>query len=89
VSWYTSEQEFRWEHPVRVRPVGRGGAVHTLHPDTGAPYCGEPGGRRLTESELNSNVPLCRSCLNHHSTLVYREWHDAFWAERKKLEATS
>lgn len=87
MSYYTIEQKTRWEEPTLVRPVGRGGAVHYLHPDTGEPYCGKPAGRPLTESEMNSGVPHCRSCMDGHCALVNRERHDAYWTAHRLRRA--
>lgn len=86
MGYYTAEQEARWEQPTRVRPVGRGGAVHTLHPDTGKTYCGAPAGRALVESEMTNGAPWCRTCLDEHSHLVNGERHDAF-RTRERLRA--
>lgn len=89
MSDYTIEQTIRWEEPVQVRPAGRGGAVHYLHPDTGKPYCGKPAGRRLAESELNSNAPGCRVCMDQHSFLVNRERHAAYWTAEQQRRAAA
>lgn len=83
MSDYTIGQKIRWEEPIRVRPVGRGGAVHTLHPDTKKTYCGAPIGRVLTESEMNNGFPWCRACMDGHTALVNQEQHNAYWTDER------
>jgi hypothetical protein len=82
-----TDNELRWNYPTRVRPTGRGGATHILNPDTQQPYCGQPAGRRLTETELASRAPECRTCTEAHNSLVHREQTDAFLAHRRVVEA--
>lgn len=82
-----TDNELRWDYPTRVRPVGRGGATHILNPDTQQPYCGQPAGRRLTETELASGAPEHRECREAHNSLVYREQAEAFLAHRRVVEA--